>query len=396
MEKIRQGWNSRKRQPLRDLIRECRHRRATDPRDKIFSLLGLMGDKLNPYLKPDYLKSVGEVYANAVLHFITQSESLDPLCGWQAFGRQNELPSWVPDYSLNQDLSPASLVTIDGRNSIYNASGRGDRSKYSMTDVAIIHESWSQLRTVGLSIDLVAILSDPIQDSEPFGQTERLWNSTIGAAEDYLEGLTKDVKASLEGISSIVGKYSEYWTSLVNSSENPGTTDHLSKDAQAVDCGSKESIVTDDNALCLENIEPNLSLHDNYIVDAYIQTLLCGRKSTRERMSKEDLKTFMNPVKATGSKKVEMLTTACHAFEAGMRKRRIAITRNGYIGAVPQNTQSGDFICVLFGCSVPVVVRKRGQEYSFIGESYLHGFMDAEALVMQTKGELHEQDFILT
>jgi hypothetical protein len=47
MEKIRQGWNNRKRQPLRDLIRECRHRRATDPRDKIFSLLGLMGDKLN-------------------------------------------------------------------------------------------------------------------------------------------------------------------------------------------------------------------------------------------------------------------------------------------------------------------------------------------------------------
>jgi hypothetical protein len=288
------------------------------------------------------------------------------------------------------------LVAIDGRNSIYSASGHGNRSKYSRLDVAITYESWRQLRTVGLNIDLVAILSDPAQDGEAFGQTERLWNSTIRAAEEYLEGLTKDAKACLGGISSVVEKYSEHWTSLTNSSKNPGTTDHLSKHAQAADHDSKDSNFTDEKALYLENIEPNLSLHDNYVVDAYTQTLLCGRKSNRERMSKEDLKIVMNPGKATGPKKVEMLTTACNAFEAGIRKRSIAITRNGYIGAVPQNTQPGDFLCVLFGCSVPVVLRRRGQEYLFIGESYLHGFMDAEALVMQIKGELNAQNFILT
>lgn len=61
LEKIRLGWNQRKRQSLRDLVRECRYRKATDPRDKIYSLLGLMGDRMNEYLKPDYTKSVGEV-----------------------------------------------------------------------------------------------------------------------------------------------------------------------------------------------------------------------------------------------------------------------------------------------------------------------------------------------
>lgn len=396
MEKIRQGWNGRKRQPLRDLIRECRYRRATDPRDKIFSLLGLMGDKLNAYLKPDYSKSVREVYANVALHFIAQSESLDPLCSWQTFGRQNELPSWVPDYSLDQDLAPCPLVAIDGGSSIYNSSGHNHRYKYSRMDVAVTHESWSHLRTVGLCIDLVAVLSDPLQNSEPFGHTERLWNSTIRAAEGYLGGLTNDVKACLEGISSAVEKYSEYWTSLGDSSKYLDATDHLSKYTRSPDRGSKESIVTDGKTLYLESIEPNLSPHDNYIVDAYAQTLLCGRKSARERISKEDIRIFMNLGEATNSKRAEILTTASNAFEAGMRKRSIAVTRNGYIGAVPHNTQSGDFICVLFGCSVPVVVRKRGQEYLFIGESYLHGFMDAEALVLEMKGELNEQDFVLT
>lgn len=63
LEKIRLGWNEGKRQSLKDLILECRHRRASDPRDKIFSLLGIMGDKMNEFLKPDYTKSVSQVFA---------------------------------------------------------------------------------------------------------------------------------------------------------------------------------------------------------------------------------------------------------------------------------------------------------------------------------------------
>lgn len=60
LEKIRLGWNQRIRQPLRDLLRECRYRKATDPRDKVYSLYGLMGDRMNNFLEPDYSKSVGQ------------------------------------------------------------------------------------------------------------------------------------------------------------------------------------------------------------------------------------------------------------------------------------------------------------------------------------------------
>ena len=41
LEKVRDAWAKGMRQPLRDLIQECRHRRSTDPRDKIYALLGL-------------------------------------------------------------------------------------------------------------------------------------------------------------------------------------------------------------------------------------------------------------------------------------------------------------------------------------------------------------------
>jgi len=44
------------------------------------------------------------------------------------------------------------------------------------------------------------------------------------------------------------------------------------------------------------------------------------------------------------------------------------------------------------------VLRRReggGEEYQWVGECYLHSFMDAEAIVGQVKGELNEETFVL-
>jgi len=46
---------------------------------------------------------------------------------------------------------------------------------------------------------------------------------------------------------------------------------------------------------------------------------------------------------------------------------------------------------------VPVILRKFQDEnfYEFVGECYLHGFMDAEAIALHIKGVLEEQEFVL-
>lgn len=61
--------------------------------------------------------------------------------------------------------------------------------------------------------------------------------------------------------------------------------------------------------------------------------------------------------------------------------------RKTFYGLAPSDTETGDLICILFGCSVPVVLRKIPQtnrhdleRYRFIGECYVHGMMDGEAL----------------
>ncbi|OCL09466.1 hypothetical protein AOQ84DRAFT_338882 [Glonium stellatum] len=55
-------------------------------------------------------------------------------------------------------------------------------------------------------------------------------------------------------------------------------------------------------------------------------------------------------------------------------------------GLAPETTEARDIICILFGCSVPVVLRRvdgqtGAQElYELVGEAYVHGKMDGEAV----------------
>jgi hypothetical protein len=73
------------------------------------------------------------------------------------------------------------------------------------------------------------------------------------------------------------------------------------------------------------------------------------------------------------------------------------------LGLAPQTAKRGDIVCVFYGCSVPVLIRKiknkdkSKEEYEFIGECYLHGMMDGEAVSGARKAELKdkEEDFIL-
>jgi hypothetical protein len=56
-------------------------------------------------------------------------------------------------------------------------------------------------------------------------------------------------------------------------------------------------------------------------------------------------------------------------------------------GLAPANTRVGDIICILYGCSVPVILRRRDKTpnddcFEVIGESFIYGLMDGEAFEM--------------
>lgn len=73
---------------------------------------------------------------------------------------------------------------------------------------------------------------------------------------------------------------------------------------------------------------------------------------------------------------------------------RLMVSRNGRIGMVLEKAMKEDLVCVLFGCSVPVLLRKSGYGDSFtlVGECFLDGCMDGSVL---ERGELIERTFCI-
>jgi hypothetical protein len=59
-------------------------------------------------------------------------------------------------------------------------------------------------------------------------------------------------------------------------------------------------------------------------------------------------------------------------------------TAGGRLGLAPIETKVGDLICILYGASTPYVVRPNGDGNSMtlVGDAYIHGLMDGEALSM--------------
>lgn len=108
------------------------------------------------------------------------------------------------------------------------------------------------------------------------------------------------------------------------------------------------------------------------------------------------------------------------------KRSLISTSREHFLGLAPSKAKEGDLICILYGCSVPVVLRrmcgeasedipiyptrgtttnedivprvssnKNDHYYKFIGECYIHGMMDGEALRHQRIRKLQQQEFEL-
>jgi hypothetical protein len=64
------------------------------------------------------------------------------------------------------------------------------------------------------------------------------------------------------------------------------------------------------------------------------------------------------------------------------RNRTFITTSTGNFGLGPPAAKEGDKVCVILGCTKPLVVRSiQESKYEIIGESFVHGFMRKEAVL---------------
>lgn len=77
--------------------------------------------------------------------------------------------------------------------------------------------------------------------------------------------------------------------------------------------------------------------------------------------------------------------------------KTIAATERGYIGQTlyTNKAKEGDIVCVLVGCSVPMLLRPVKDHHELVGEVYLDGIMYGEAMEALDHGEVQLQEFEL-
>lgn len=83
-----------------------------------------------------------------------------------------------------------------------------------------------------------------------------------------------------------------------------------------------------------------------------------------------------------------LVNTFVQRVQEVVLNRRLVKTKCGRLGLAPYRVRRGDLVCILFGCSVPILLRQRKdantlEEYfQIIGECYIHGIMDGQAIEM--------------
>ena len=372
MYNIKAYWHKRRYLPLWRLLFEFASRKCTDPRDRIYALQGLMKDSVNVLLQSDYTKSVEEVYSNATRHFIAQRASLDIICGHQYEKGLLGLPSWVPDYQFH-GKEPSSLIRVDQVESIYNSS----LSNYLITeqqDTTILLDDWYLLRTTGFSLGTITASSDNVDVTDTLQFGWQKWQAMLAVTDQT----SVDQSPTIKHMSTLMKVLGE----LSGVEGFSATPFHLTSvlDLEQELRNAIEDIRNEDKDSIRSSID-------------YLLTIICGRWGPTERC--RDLDEKLARAYASDTDGEELIKLVSN-LTFGVTRRRVAVLSSGELAAIPQQAENGDQICILIGCSVPVVLRhKDGDEFGFVGECYVHDAMDGEAMEKKEKGTYEEIHIVL-
>ncbi|KAF2727801.1 HET-domain-containing protein [Polyplosphaeria fusca] len=163
---------------LSDLLWNTWDREATDPRDKVFAVLGLVGNEAHG-IRPDYNQTMVQVYCRTTKHIIREEQSLDILLAANGIQRGDGLPSWVPDWRKEANATkPALFVNRDRLNLRYDTGsmemalvhGHGYRAAGDAPPSYAFDSEGMRITVSAIIIDTVQAVDEAYGESTPAGK----------------------------------------------------------------------------------------------------------------------------------------------------------------------------------------------------------------------------------
>ena len=170
------GQNQRA-EPLNDRLADIAGFGATDPRDHVLALLGLVVDAEELGVRADYLKSCRTLYIERVTALLQRHRDLKILSRCMTPKKQPDLLSWAPDWSVK-----GGVPIWDPKHALFKAAG------VSSTPTIYIKET--TLYLTGVRFDEVKRKGRSwLEDPQSFGRScwvaSWKWRSLLTPAEAH-------------------------------------------------------------------------------------------------------------------------------------------------------------------------------------------------------------------
>ncbi|KAF4970554.1 hypothetical protein FSARC_2463 [Fusarium sarcochroum] len=324
---------------LRDLLEALRPRLATDPRDKVFALLGISDEDM----PVDYSISVKDAYTQATDTIIKLGfEDLGVI--WSARQRNSEpgWPSWVPDWRLKTGTGcqwgiGAPLKTSGQPNGRHSYIATTEPHALAIRGKTIGRVTYkSQYRHFG----------DLFQNS----QLREVHNACMERLDTYPTGENVETAFGLTMIGGLP---------LPKGLQKRGTS---------------------------------LETYAEKYMWFYDVSQMPRNTPDEEAARDEELQK---------SYKIGLDLSWIQEVQAAYCERRFVVTDSGHMGLAHHEVLEGDLIVVVVGLQWPCVLRPKSDKhqdgFEFIGDAYCHGVMNGEAVqdILQNEGDDNGQVFLL-
>jgi hypothetical protein len=334
--------------PLLNLVRSAD---ATDKKDKVYSILGLLNPGISADVVPDYSLSEQQADMDFMISLIKKSERLEQIV-FGGIPTNERWPSWVPDWRL-----PFGCHHIRYLRSCQASGTLSARIRYLQKG-----KHGNHLVCYGFQVDVVnGVATEPAQ---------RCYSTQSRNASTRYGGRISEALQQ---------------TLLMN---HPRATGKLLLEVPWVlEFDSNSS--PDYSSSTLEEWHKLSRLRYFQNFDKFrihSQKFCIGGKSFRDFLP-HFIKESVDITTTLQSMRLALLSLA---------QRALITTKTGYLGLVPVAVRSGDVLAILLGCNFPVVLSPyRHDLYQVVGECYIHGLMDGEILSQGNDKNLSLREFVL-
>jgi len=356
---MRQAHAKGHKEELLTLLCQTRLSVTSDPRDKIYCLLGLACDSgaMGLDIRPDYNLDFESIYRDLTVKIIQVYSHLDVLCVPKHM-ESSGLPSWVPDWRA---MSAAGMMTLTGREQNsdrvckYRAAGDSKASVKFAGNRAILGLS-------GFSVDQIVEcggVETPEESSHETSTVRRIFKAFATGLNVRLQYINwKYVAGVYNREKYITGedKIDAFWQTL--------TAGYYFGPVRAFD--EKKALYKkwDSHLLTFGSLRRWLP-KGIFVALIFLNLCLQGFRTFFA------LTVFL-PLYSTGPGPFTNMMS-CVLY------RRVVRTFKGYMALAPASTREGDYVVLFEGGRLPLVVRKNEEYWTILGDCYVHGIMNGEA-----------------